>query len=294
MNNSENTEKKEGNYGWIKWVVIVILGVVAISAIRSWLTGGFEHVKDAELTEYDEDTLQGVLDGEEADHLLQNDVSPVIATVTGTGMSEADIVALAATLQEKYSSQLQAIVDKTALDAGNIMDVTLIMFAMEQGKITEARLNLYFQTLGYWLPGWIAVNDSVAREMGNVTAAAMEAINNSVECTEYSMVVSEINETLDTNITESYKVQINNSSKGGFLGLNKRKRSSETRESVRNFAQKHTRDIVYHPLCLNQQVDPTALAAAMATQSLAMQALYGQLQVQINMGPDPAKFVKTS
>lgn len=291
---NRNDEQKSSNYGWIKWVVIIILGVVAINAIKNWLTGGFEHVKDAELTEYDEDTLQGVLDGEEPDHLLPNDVSPVIATVTGSGMSEADIIALSATLQEKYSSQLQAIVDKTALEAANIMDVTLIMFAMEQGTVTEDRLNLYFQTLGYWLPGWLAVNDSVAREMGNVTAAAMDAINNSVECTEYSMVVGEINEVLDTNITESYTVKINNSSKGGFLGLNKRKSSSETRESVRNFAQKHTRDIVYHALCLNQQVDPTALSAAMATQSLAMQALYGQLQVQLNMGPNPAKFVKTS
>lgn len=273
-----------------KYVIYAVLGLAVIFAIRSWLTGGFSHIKDAELTPYDEETLDGVLNGENADHLLPNDTTPVIISTTGASLTDAQLTTMTDAISTRYNTIAQSIADKLETDITSVFDMTLLIFGLEDGTVTQARLDLYFRSLDLWATRWVAVNDSVAREISNTAIAVVDGIEAAMDCSSYDLI-KEIDESLQTEENTTYTVEIGNKSKGGFLGLSKSKSSSETRTSVRNFTQNHNRKIRYVPLCRSYQLNVPQFNALMATQSNVCIQLYGMLQATLATAPLPSMFI---
>lgn len=274
----------------IMWVIIAIIGIFVI---RKLFKSSFSWAPDAELTEYDEDTIEGVLNGNnELGYSLPPDRSPAIIELSGTEMTDAEIVAMTNTLMDRYSGIAASIANKLGSDVRGVLDTAVIdlMMTGDEGTVSTGRLDLYFRALEVWSGRFDSAMSSVTSGIAQIAAAQIEGINNATECTE-TILVKEVMESSTVTEDTYYQVTLENGSKGGFAGLFKKKSSKETRTTVTNFSRNDVRHIKYVPVCVDWQLDPTQLAGILAAGTLAIQMQYGLLTAVVNMAPKAAAFI---
>lgn len=285
-----NPAKKNGT-SWILWAVIIVVG---FTVIKRLFGSTFSHIGDAQITEFDEDTISSLLEsgGGDSGFLLPDDNSPVVIELPARELTDAEIVEISVSLQERYSTIAQSVADRLSSDVAGVFDTIAIVFSSAGvgGTVSQAALDLYFRALDVWAGRFDSTMAGVTEGIATIAAAQIEGINNAVECSE-TILVKEVQEEAQVTEDTYYTVAITNNSKGGFMGLNKRKGSSETRTTVKNFTNTSVRHIKYVPVCLDWQLDVTQLAGILAAGSLAIEMQYGLLTAVVNMAPNPEAFI---
>lgn len=279
--------------GWTKTVIYILVIIAGYFLLRNLLGFGFKHVKDAELQEFDEDTINSVLNSENSlDYPLPADTSPVVIEVGGTDLTNEQIISMTDAMFDRYGAVAAKIAEKLETDVQGVFDVTLIVAATAKGTMTQAGLDLYFRCLESWSSRWSNDLNSVSNAIAKIAEAQISGIDAATKCSE-TILVKEVIENTEQHSSEKYTVTIKNKSKGGFLGTNKRKSSSETRESIKEFSRVDNRVVRYVPVCIDWALEPTQFNAILAAGTLQSQMLYGLLTASLASAPSPSQFVKT-
>lgn len=291
---SDSPKDQEEKKGWTKTIIYILVIIAGYMILRNLFGSGFSHVEDAELQEFDEDTINSVLNSENTlDYPLPADTSPVIIEVGGTDLTNAQIIEMTDAMANRYGAIATRIAAKLESDVQSVFDVTLLVAARANGTMTQAGLDLYFRCLESWSGRWSNDLNSVSTAIAGIAAAQIQGIDAATKCSE-TILVKEVIETTEQNSTEQYTVTIQNSSKGGFLGMNKRKSSTETREFIKEYSRTDNRIIRYVPVCVDWALEPTQFNAILAAGTLQTQLLYGLLTASLATAPSPVQFVKTN
>lgn len=290
---SDSPEKQEKK-DWTKTVIYILVIIAGYLILRNLFGSGFSHVKDAELQEFDEDTINSVLNSENnLAYPLPADTSPVVIEVGGTDLTNEQIIAMTDAMSDRYGAIAARIAEKLESDVQSVFDVTLLVAATSNGTMTQAGLDLYFRCLEAWSGRWSNDLNSVSSAIAQIAEAQIDGIDAATKCSE-TILVKEVIENTEQNSTERYTVTINNKSKGGFLGMNKRKSSTETRESIKEYSRVDNCIIRYVPVCVDWALDPTQFNAILAAGTLQTQLLYGLLTASLASAPSPSQFVRTN
>lgn len=273
----------------IVWVIIIVLGFVLLRK----LFGTDYSSPDAELTEFDQDTIDGVLNGDGSlEYPFPNDNTPAIIEVPGGTLTDAQVIELTAQLYDRYEGVANRIAEKLQTDAANVFDLTVIMAATAEGTMTTQGLDLYFRALEAWAPRWASTVESCASALADIAASQFDAIDAATKCVDTVMVINSISqETYQSDQTE-FTVTIENGNKGGFCGLFKKKSSAETRTTIRNLTRNDVKIVQYAPVCQKWQLTPTQLDAILAAGTIQSRLVYGIMEADLAAAPNPAQFVK--
>lgn len=286
--------QEENKKGWTKAIIYILIIIAGYMILRNLFGSGFSHVEDAELQEFDEDTINSVLNSEHnLEYPLPADTSPVVIEVGGTDLTNKQIIEMTDAMAERYGAIAARIADKLESDVQSVFDVTVLVAAQAKGTMTQDGLDLYFRCLEAWSTRWSADLNSVAAGIAQVAQAQIDGIDAATKCSN-TILVKEVIETTEQNSTEKYTVTITNKSKGGFLGMNKRKSSTETRESIKEYSRVDNRVIRYVPVCTDWALEPTQFNAILAAGTLQTQLLYGLLGATLASAPSPVQFVRTT
>lgn len=289
---ADMSNDQKGGLSMLVWIIIAVLGFVVIKN----LFGTDYSSPDAELNEFDEDTIDSVLTADDGlPYPFPDDNTPQVIEVPGGDLTDAEVIAMTAQLYDRYSGIADRIALKLQTDAANVFDITVLIAASGSGGVyTEKGLDLYFRALEVWAPRWANTITSIANATATIAGDLFDSVNAATHCVDTVMVISAMTqETYQTDKT-SYTVQINNGSKGGFMGLSKKKSSSENRTSVRELTRLDTKAVTYTPVCQQWQLSPTELDALLATQSLANQNLSALAALELASAPNPKQFILPS
>lgn len=286
--------KKKPNYKMI--IIIGAIFIVVLAVYKRIVNSGWQDAPDAAITPYDEATIDGVLNSEDQlAYALPADDSPAFFNVNSATMTDEQIAEFVGKVGDRHSEKIAAIAASIQSDAASVMDLSAVLLLQNGGTgvITTAGIDLWFSALEKWTPMFVGMSEAVASGIADVAAAQIEGINNATECVGTTFV-KKVTETSDTSDTTYYKVEVGNRSSRGFLGMNKKKSSSETRTSIRTLVRNDTRTIEYIPHCTNWQLDPSRFAGIMEAGSLALESLYGMLKTVLAMAPRAEQFIKVS
>lgn len=287
----QKPKKKDKTLYYVIGFVIILLG---FGLYQRWSKGGWTDAATATINEFDEATIDSVLTGEGSlGYALPNDESPAFFTVPQGAYTDEQVIALVEKIGARHSEKVAALAAQLASDSAAVMDLSAVLLLGNQngGVITEAGIDLWFKALEKWTPIFVGVSSSVASGIADVAAAQIAGINTATECVATTFV-KKVAETSDQTDTNYYQVKIKNSSGRGFLGMNKKKSSSETRTSVRTLTRQDVRVVEYIPHCTNWQLDPTQFAGIMEAGTLALESLYAMLSSSLAMAPRAEQFIK--
>lgn len=290
----QNGQPKKKGMSGKTIAIIVIVGVVGILVVKRLLGNAFTDAPDAAITPYDEGTIEEVLNApQDGGYLLPVDTTPTTFTISSQTYTDTQVVSMANALHDRYAAIAEVIANSLLSDAQAVFETVIILFTSDgtTGNVTQGALDLYFQVLEVWAKRFDAASLAVAEGVARVAEAQIAGINAAVECTE-TIFVKDVVEESTTDETTVYMVEVNNTSGRGFLGMNKKKASSETRTAIKNFTRTDVRHISYIPHCIDWQVDITQLSAILAAGSLSMQMQYGILKTVLAMAPQPKNFIK--
>lgn len=290
---SSSTDNQSSSIPW-KPIIIALIVVLGIVVFKKIFGSTFSHIKDAVLSPEDQLTLEKVLAGEAPPGaLLASDKSPTQFIVNGNQYTDAQIVTLSDGIAAKYALIGASIAASLKTEAATVFDSVIILMSNSgiAGEVSEKGLDLYFRVLDVWAKRFDSATIAVANAIADIAEATLDGIDNSSECVQ-TVFVKNVTETSNTTDVSAYTVTIENQSSGGFLGMNKKKRSQETRESVKTLTRQDVRNISYIPHCVNWQLDVTQFAAVLASQALAVQFEYGLLSTVLAMAPKPSNFIR--
>lgn len=262
-------------------------GVLAVALLLS--SGKNPLPDDAVITDRDYDLLSGSPDKIKSQ--LSTDNSPVIVTVTSTGWTDEQRLAVVQTITAKYLDVISKIASNMESDIVSIGEGIVLILQQQSGEYKESAIKLYLDMMEQWSNRVSSTAGSVSTAIAKIAQDTGIAVGEANTCTE-TVFIKSVEETSTEISNDTTTVQIDNRGSAALFGLFKSKRSGKTITTFKEEISTSSRKITYIPHCTQWSLDVVKIDALLANQTMAMLMAYSVLKSVIRTMPDPKYFIK--